>query len=65
MEVRVDGEALRALRAGAIAHSGRPTCYVFVYSPETAKGSNQRNPVELLVGRAGIEPATNGLRVKT
>jgi hypothetical protein len=34
VEVRRDGTALRALRAGAIAGGGRQTGYIFVYTAE-------------------------------
>jgi len=44
MEVRADGKALCALRTGATAHGGGPTCYVFAtVAKATPQEVTQRN----------------------
>jgi len=46
VEVRADGEALRALRAGATAGGGRQTGYIFVYVAEKRNATPSGSSVE-------------------
>ena len=40
-------------------------CLLIAYFARNEKGSHRCKPLVSLVGRAGIEPATNGLRART
>jgi hypothetical protein len=42
VEIRRDGAALRALRAGAIAGGGKQTGYIFVYTAEKSDAETEQ-----------------------
>ena len=62
---RADGEALRALRAGATARGGGQAGYIFVYTgPQSEPREARATPLIDLAPRPGLEPGTCGLTVR-